>query len=320
MDLRLDIDSISTPFFLRGQEWPSLQHYVQAQKFHGSKFEELVRLAATPEEAVRIAEENKSNIRSNWEKIYHEILFEGTLSKIDHHPELRELLIKTEIITGECSASLLKAQSIFRRLEPHECVIFDLYEDEAVLKRDAAAQEIAERKEKARTRRNVWKDQSGGSLLEMDSSNSVALVGNSQMSFPMSALPNNAKFVVKKYQYEKRYLNDNSDDENEDENEEDEYEEFENPRKGGKISLGDFIGDSNIVEKEFLVPEFLETANVVLTELQNSKLNGSNVEELVQHCQNNQQRALDLIEKGVVSENHMAQLLQLLDSLNSVLF
>jgi hypothetical protein len=320
MDSRLEIDSSESPFSLRGFDWPTLQHYVQAQKFHGSKFEELVRLAPTAAEAVQIAEENKSNVRPNWEKIYPEILFEGTLSKIDQHPQLRELLISTEIICGECAASLLKAQSIFRRLEPHECVIFDLYEDEAALRRDMIAQEIAEKKEKARTRRNVWKDQSGGSLLEMDSSNSVSLVGNSQLSFPMSALPNNAKFVVKKYQYEKRYLNDNSEEENDDDYDNDEYEEFEAPRKGGKLSLGDFIGESELIEKSFSVPDFLQSSTSILTELQNSRLNGSNLEELVQHCQSNQQRALDLIEKGHISEDHMAQLLQLLDSLNSVLF
>lgn len=134
----------------------------------------------------------------------------------------------------------------------------------------------------------------------------------------MSALPNNAKFVVKKYQYEKRYLNDNSEDEEDYEG--DEYEEFEAPRKGGKVSLGDFMGENErFAEQEFSVPHFLESSSIILTELKNSRLNGSNLEELVVNCQHNQQRALDLIEKGAVSEDHMAQLLQLLDNLNSVL-
>lgn len=137
----------------------------------------------------------------------------------------------------------------------------------------------------------------------------------------MSALPNNAKFVVKKYQYEKRYLNDNSEEEDEDyENEDDdEYEEFEAPKKSAKVSLGDFIEENGRFEKEFSISDFLQSSTLTLTELQNSKLNGSNLEELVVDCQRNQQRALDLIEKGAVSEDQMAQLLQLLDNLNSVL-
>jgi hypothetical protein len=71
-----------------------------------------------------------------------------------------------------------------RRLEPHECIVFDLYEDPAVIKRDIAQQETSEKKERARQKRNVWKDVSGNSLLEINTadSNSVGLVGNNDLS------------------------------------------------------------------------------------------------------------------------------------------
>lgn len=64
-------------------------------------------MAATPAEAVSIAEENKAVVRNNWEKIYPEILYEGTLAKIDHHPQLRELLVTTGIFNSFSSFCLI---------------------------------------------------------------------------------------------------------------------------------------------------------------------------------------------------------------------
>jgi hypothetical protein len=58
------------------------------------------------------------------------------------------------------------------------------------------------------------------------------------LDFPISALPNNAKFVVKKYQYEKRYHRDDNDDD-EDDYDEDEEEEHQGPST--KISLADYL-------------------------------------------------------------------------------
>jgi len=301
------------PFSLRGKIWPSLVHYVEAQKFHDTIVEEKIRLAATPEEALLIAIENEATVRPHWEKIHEEIMLEGILSKFDQHSELREFLISNEIFVGECANTLIKAQSMFRRLEPNECIVFDLYEDDAVKKKYISAHATSEKREKAKARKNVWKDNSGASLVEVDSSNTVSLVGYPLLSFPINALSNNGKSVVKKYQYEKRFLN-NDDDGDDDDGDDDEYNQSRTDR--GKIYLSDFIEDG----KGISVPDFLRKSNFTLQELQNSRLNGSNLEELVVECRNNQIQAQELIEKGDISEEFMDKLLQLLDSLNAVLF
>jgi len=119
------------PFSLRGKQWPSLQHYIEAQKFHDSEFEERVRTATSPEESVLLAEEFKDKIRPKWKSIESLILFEGILARLDQHPELRELIVRAEFFgnDSEMAKLLFNAQSLFRRISPNESIIFDLYED-----------------------------------------------------------------------------------------------------------------------------------------------------------------------------------------------
>jgi predicted NAD-dependent protein-ADP-ribosyltransferase YbiA (DUF1768 family) len=57
--------------------------------------EETIRLAPTPEEALRIAIESPA--RPNWEKISPEILYEGFLAQLEQYNELRTLILNTGI-------------------------------------------------------------------------------------------------------------------------------------------------------------------------------------------------------------------------------
>jgi hypothetical protein len=54
-----------------------------------------------------------------------------------------------------------------------------------------------------------------------------------------------------------------------------------------------------LIDQGISIPDFIHKATIVLTELRNSRLNGSNLEELVEQCKTNQVQALDLIEKGM---------------------
>jgi len=250
-------------------------------------------------------------VRSNWEKIYPEILLEATLSKFDQNTDLRTLLIQTDF-SGETAGCLLTAQSIFRNLQPHESVLFELYEDEAFGKQTAQTN-IPASKLKARNRRDVWRDPSGGSLLQMNSSHSVTLsAGEGKYNIPMSALPNTAKFVVKKYQYEKRFLNDNSEDEDDEDYED--GETFEQQRSGKRVSLAAYLDDS-LAEMDFSIPEFIDTATSTLEELKNPRIDLSKVQDLLHQCQLNQQRALEMMDNGALSEENMNSLLQLAEKL-----
>jgi len=303
---------------------------VQAQKFHGSKLEDLIRLAKTPEEAIALAEENNSLVRSNWEKIQQNIIYEGILSKFDQNPELRELLVKNDTFVGDLANLLVDAQIVFKQLSPDESAIFDLYEETGNNKKsNISNSSVSNQTENsspskkgkiaARKKRSQWKDQSGGSLFEIDSSDSVALVENPELSFPINALTHNAKFVVKQYQYEKRFLKNNEEEEDEeDDNEKEDNEQYDGPtsyHKREKIFLSEFIDNEKGIPS---LPSFIQSVKTNLSELQNCQLNGSNVEQLVENCRLHQIQTQELIEKGDFSDEFLVQLLELLDSLNAL--
>ena len=46
-------------FTLEGRKWPTVEHYIQAQKFVGTQYEETIRKAKTVHQAQRLARERR---------------------------------------------------------------------------------------------------------------------------------------------------------------------------------------------------------------------------------------------------------------------
>lgn len=82
-------------FKVGGVWWPTSEHYFQAQKFAGTEHEEAVRRAYTPKMAAEIGRDRRRPLRSDWEAVKDEIMFQGVLHKFEAHAELRELLLAT---------------------------------------------------------------------------------------------------------------------------------------------------------------------------------------------------------------------------------
>jgi len=109
---------------------------------------------------------------------------------------------------------------------------------------------ISQKRIKTKARRGVWKDEAGRSLFEMDETTpgQVLLVGGEGISIPVSALPSNAKIVVKRNQFSRRNeateaeLENNDDDDNDDNDDVQQY--IYRPKK--KETLGDYLGTKNI--------------------------------------------------------------------------
>jgi ribA/ribD-fused uncharacterized protein len=53
--------------FINGKEYPTTEHYFQAQKFAGTEYEETVRLAKTPAEAKELG--RGGSLRADWEQV-----------------------------------------------------------------------------------------------------------------------------------------------------------------------------------------------------------------------------------------------------------
>ncbi|MCZ2356771.1 MAG: NADAR domain-containing protein [Bacteroidia bacterium] len=83
--------------YLDEKIWKTVEHFYQAQKFHNTKFEEIIRLTDTPTLAKQKAYEFlKKNPVLNWNDKKEEIMWRGLKAKFTQHPELQKLLFLTE--------------------------------------------------------------------------------------------------------------------------------------------------------------------------------------------------------------------------------
>ncbi len=83
------------PFELDGLEWPTSEHYFQAQKYAGTPYFERVRQAKTPGEAARLGRSRDYPIRPDWEEVKDDIMRKAVTRKFETYPELKEILLST---------------------------------------------------------------------------------------------------------------------------------------------------------------------------------------------------------------------------------
>jgi len=101
-------------------------------------------------------------------------------------------------------------------------------------------------------RKNIWKDQTGSSILARDNeSRDQVSVVNQNINFPMNVLPPNAKLVVHQHQYRRKYIHD-EDDEGDDEIDNtstgDETQYYQRSGKNVKSTLQDYIVDHSKIK------------------------------------------------------------------------
>jgi N-glycosidase YbiA len=83
------------PIRMKGKNWPTSEHYFQAQKFAGTPDEEEVRQAKSPMVAARMGRSRKRPLRKDWESVKDSLMYEAVLAKFSQHAELRETLLAT---------------------------------------------------------------------------------------------------------------------------------------------------------------------------------------------------------------------------------
>ncbi|KAF9925528.1 hypothetical protein FBU30_004692 [Linnemannia zychae] len=80
---------------MSGQEWPTTEHYFQAQKFahlDDKKYVELVRMAETPGDAAKLGRRRSFPLRPDWEEIKDDVMRKCVLQKFLQHPNLANVL------------------------------------------------------------------------------------------------------------------------------------------------------------------------------------------------------------------------------------
>lgn len=64
-------------FTLKDREWPTTEHYFQAQKFAGTEHEELIRQEPSPMVAARMGRSRKRPLRQDWEVVKDEVMMDA---------------------------------------------------------------------------------------------------------------------------------------------------------------------------------------------------------------------------------------------------
>jgi N-glycosidase YbiA len=83
------------PVRLDGQEWPTSEHYFQAQKFAGTDHAEDVRRAETPMRAAEIGRDRKRPFRSDWDAVKESVMLDALRAKFTQHDDLKAILLGT---------------------------------------------------------------------------------------------------------------------------------------------------------------------------------------------------------------------------------
>jgi len=83
------------PFILDGREWPTSEHYFQAQKFQDHAYQEKIRTTASPMIAARLGRSRAVPIRADWEEVKLDVMRAAVRQKFSSHPQLTALLLET---------------------------------------------------------------------------------------------------------------------------------------------------------------------------------------------------------------------------------
>ncbi len=83
------------PITLDGQEWPTVEHFYQAQKFVGTPHADAVRAARTAFEARKLGNDRARPVRPRWDMLREAILWRAAEAKFRAHADARDLLLAT---------------------------------------------------------------------------------------------------------------------------------------------------------------------------------------------------------------------------------
>ena len=83
---------------IQGQDWQTVEHYYQAQKFVNSEDESLIpaiTAAKTPEQAAALGRDRTRKIRLDWEGVKYQIMRQAVLTKFLTHLDIQDILLCT---------------------------------------------------------------------------------------------------------------------------------------------------------------------------------------------------------------------------------
>ena len=87
-----------SPIELDGREWPTTEHYFQAQKFVGTSLVEVIRQKKWTRDVFEFTHKTDLTCqrRKDWDKVKIHIMKKALMAKFTQHDNLRQLLMDTE--------------------------------------------------------------------------------------------------------------------------------------------------------------------------------------------------------------------------------
>lgn len=82
-------------FFKDGVFWKTSEHYYQAQKFMDSDTKIRIQNAETPKIASTIGRDRKLNLRSDWEEVKQDVMFDAVYYKFKQNKDILQKLLGT---------------------------------------------------------------------------------------------------------------------------------------------------------------------------------------------------------------------------------
>ena len=82
-------------FFKDGVFWKTSEHYYQAQKFMDSDTKIRIQNAETPKIASTIGRDRKLNLRSDWEEVKQDVMFDAVYYKFKQNRDILQKLLDT---------------------------------------------------------------------------------------------------------------------------------------------------------------------------------------------------------------------------------
>eukprot|EP00941_MAST-03F_sp_MAST-3F-sp1_P000545 g545.t1 len=103
------------PMTIRGQVWPTVEHYFQAMKFiplasqgnaAAKRLVQRIRVARSPGQAWALGQNRTVKIRRDWEQVKASVMLSAVRFKYDQHEELAQQLVQLQ---GEVKAPMSTA-------------------------------------------------------------------------------------------------------------------------------------------------------------------------------------------------------------------
>jgi len=322
-----------------------------------AEYVEIIRTCGTPGKAKQLGRSVAHKLRDDWEEAKEKIMRDALVAKFTQHTDLRAKLIATgsqrlversdaDAYWGDGKHGHGKNRLGHLLMEVRDYLAANLdASDESSEKENDDADNVAvdeasapvqgppfklkshttaldraiKRKHKNRDRRNVWKDESGSSVFQIDNDDpsSAVLFKDSEIVVPLSALPEPAKHVMRKHQWVRKYSDnlDFEDDEDEDECDED----VAVPTS--RMTLGSFL-DKDVSLPPPSYTEFqtaadcIASARVMMNNMSAFPPNGDKFKALRQQCVELLPMLFGFVEQPQ-SDSVMMELLETIDALNT---